>query len=78
MYYVLLQRYKLHIVIYISIITNYYLRYLLYSICILLEICEYGSLADVVKGRIENGTVIHRSLTLSISDILYLGLGCAR
>lgn len=46
--------------------------------CILLEICEFGSLADVVKGRKEGSKLVYSPLNLSTIDLYYLALGCTR
>lgn len=40
------------------------------SVCIVLELCAYGSLSDVLRPP--------KALTLSFQDQLYLCLGCAR
>lgn len=45
------------------------------SVCILLELCPFGSLSDVLRGS-SNQTM--KPLTLSYMDKVYLGLGCAR
>jgi hypothetical protein len=46
--------------------------------CILLEMCKYGSLADVVKGRREGKKWHYKPLSLSTIDLYYLALGCTR
>ena len=61
---------------------NYFLhRYFLAggggSVCILLEICEYGSLADILRGDMGGGR-IKQPLGLSLQDRMWLALGCAR
>ena len=59
------------------------------SVCILLELCDYGSLADILKGNsifsMEERDSEHKysskevpSLKLSMIDRIYLALGCAR
>lgn len=47
------------------------------SVCLVLEICEYGSLSDVLRGP-GDGTLNRPPLNLSYSDRMYLALGCAR
>jgi len=55
-------------------------------VCLVLEICEYGSLADVLRGGGDSGGVGGASganggrapLTLTLSDRMFLALGCAR
>ncbi|KAJ1435097.1 kinase-like domain-containing protein [Ochromonadaceae sp. CCMP2298] len=44
------------------------------SVCIILEICPFGSLSDVLRGP--NGGA--RPLSLSYADRMFLALGCAR
>ena len=49
------------------------------SVCLLLEICDYGSLSDVLRGKLdEEEQVIQSALPLSFADMLHLALGCAR
>jgi serine/threonine protein kinase len=51
------------------------------SVCIVLEICQYGSLSDVIRGGITaaGNTVVHRPvLPLCMTDRMFLALGCAR
>ena len=51
------------------------------SVCIILELCAFGSLSDVIRGNIFDGpTVLNARLALSICylDRVYLSLGCAR
>jgi serine/threonine protein kinase len=48
-----------------------------HSICIVLEVCEYGSLSDVLRGANAGGVVRH-ALKLSMADRMYLAVGCAR
>lgn len=45
------------------------------SVCILLELCAYGSLSDVLRGSTHD---INKALTLSYLDKMYLAVGCAR
>jgi serine/threonine-protein kinase CTR1 len=47
------------------------------SICIVLEICQYGSLSDVIRGS-SGGGVSRRQLPLCHADRMFLALGCAR
>lgn len=48
----------------------------------MLEICQYGSLSDVIRGGIITvrgiGQVPRRVLPLSMTDRMFLALGCAR
>lgn len=46
------------------------------SVCIVLELCAYGSLSDVIRGDL--GALSKAPLVLSLIDRLYLALGCAR
>jgi serine/threonine protein kinase len=46
------------------------------SVCIVLELCAYGSLSDVIRG--DAGPLRKSPLSLSVLDRLYLALGCAR
>lgn len=54
------------------------------SVCILLELCVYGSLADVIKGAgpltgfNAESESYSAHLTISWADRLYLAVGCAR
>lgn len=59
------------------------------SVCILLELCDYGSLADILKGnnlfsteeRLHSNKTASNDapiLKLSMIDRIYLALGCAR
>ncbi len=52
------------------------LSYLI-SVCLVLEICEYGSLSDVLRGM-NAGGVTRQPLSLSYADRMYLARGCAR
>jgi serine/threonine protein kinase len=52
---------------------------LCHSVCLVLEICEYGSLSDVLRGGMDSGATVSRPpLNLSYSDRMYLALGCAK
>jgi hypothetical protein len=46
-----------------------------HSVCIVLELCAFGSLADIVHSDRQRGK---SGLSLSKADKLFLGLGCAR
>jgi serine/threonine protein kinase len=46
------------------------------SVCIVLELCAYGSLSDVIRG--DGGPLRKSPLSFSSLDRLYLALGCAR
>lgn len=46
------------------------------SVCIVLELCQYGSLSDII--RIDDENLRVSGTKLSYSDRLYLALGCAR
>lgn len=49
------------------------------SVCLLLEICEYGSLSDVLRGKVDDQEEVSQpALPLSYADMLHLALGCAR
>jgi hypothetical protein len=49
------------------------------SVCLILELCSFGSLSDLIRGYGFDWSASHRSpLRLSYSDVLYLALGCAR
>ena len=45
------------------------------SVCILLELCKYGSLSDVLRKRKAGRS---RELNVTYLDILWLALGCCR
>jgi serine/threonine protein kinase len=47
------------------------------SVCILLEVCEFGSLSDILRGDTGGGRV-KLPLSLTITDRMHLALGCAR
>jgi hypothetical protein len=40
------------------------------SVCLVLELCAYGSLSDILRSR--------KALSMSTQDRMYLALGCAR
>jgi serine/threonine protein kinase len=46
------------------------------SVCIVLELCAYGSLSDVLRG--DPTGVVKYPLSLSNPDRIYLALGCVR
>lgn len=49
------------------------------SVCLILELCSFGSLSDIIRGYGFDWSSTHRApLQLSYPDILYLALGCAR
>jgi serine/threonine protein kinase len=51
------------------------------SVCIVLEVCQYGSLSDVIRGGVSarsGFSVTRKVLPLSMSDRMFLALGCAR
>lgn len=49
------------------------------SVCLILEICQFGSLSDVLRGYGFDWNRSHRApLVVSRSDMLFLALGCAR
>jgi serine/threonine protein kinase len=47
-------------------------------VCLVLEICEYGSLSDVLRGGDGTAGQGRSPLNLSYSDRMFLALGCAR
>eukprot|EP01038_Epipyxis_sp_PR26KG_P004338 gene4338-6140_t len=49
------------------------------SVCLLLELCAFGSLSDIIRGYGFDWNITHRSpLNLTQHDKLFLALGCAR
>ena len=50
------------------------------SVCLVLEICEYGSLSDVLRGmQVHSGNTTFRPpLQLSYADKIFLAMGCAK
>jgi serine/threonine protein kinase len=58
-----------------NVVTIYGVAVLPPSVCILLELCHYGSLADLLKGK--NGESQHYIRT-GYADLLFLSLGAAR
>ena len=48
------------------------------SVCILLELCKYGSLSDIIRGGKHTGNSTKHRLAINMADLLYLVLGCAR
>eukprot|EP01033_Poteriospumella_lacustris_P005995 gene5995-4305_t len=47
------------------------------SVCIVLEICEFGSLSDVLRGS-TSAIAPRAPLLLTMADRMFLALGCAR
>lgn len=49
------------------------------AVCLLLELCSYGSLADIIRGY-DNGENTRQTSAISLTyiDKLYLALGCAK
>jgi hypothetical protein len=50
-------------------------------ICIVLELCKYGSLSDIIRGCNFNGITnepLTKPLCLTVTDKLFLALGCAQ
>lgn len=48
------------------------------SVCLVLEICHYGSLSDVIRGKGNASSNRRPPLPLTHADKMYLALGCAR
>ncbi len=49
------------------------------SVCLILELCSFGSLSDIIRGYGFDWNMSHRNpLRLNRVDILHLALGCAR
>lgn len=48
------------------------------SVCLVLEICHYGSLSDVIRGKNSASGGGRPPLPLTHADKMYLALGCAR
>jgi hypothetical protein len=49
------------------------------SVCLILELCSFGSLSDIIRGYGFDWNSSHRQpLKLSYADVIYLALGCAR
>lgn len=49
------------------------------SVCLILEVCSFGSLSDIIRGYgFDWSTSSRAPLSLAYADILYLALGCAR
>eukprot|EP00600_Ochromonadales_sp_CCMP1393_P010984 CAMPEP_0175000894 /NCGR_PEP_ID=MMETSP0005-20121125/2839_1 /TAXON_ID=420556 /ORGANISM="Ochromonas sp., Strain CCMP1393" /LENGTH=1630 /DNA_ID=CAMNT_0016255735 /DNA_START=161 /DNA_END=5053 /DNA_ORIENTATION=- len=49
------------------------------SVCLILELCSFGSLSDIIRGYGFDWRASHRApLRLSFSDVIHLSLGCAR
>ena len=47
------------------------------SVCIVLEICEYGSLSDILRGS-NGGGIVRQPLKLTMADRMFLAYGCAK
>jgi hypothetical protein len=48
-------------------------------VCLILELCSFGSLSDIIRGYGFDWNSSHRQpLKLSYADVIYLALGCAR
>lgn len=49
------------------------------SVCLILEICSFGSLSDIIRGYgFDWSTSSRAPLSLAYADVLHLALGCAR
>lgn len=49
------------------------------SVCLILELCSFGSLSDIIRGYGFDWNMSHKApLHLSRADMLYLALGCAK
>lgn len=49
------------------------------SVCLVLEVCSFGSLSDIIRGYgFDWNTSQRPPLHLGRTDLLYLALGCAR
>lgn len=49
------------------------------SVCIVLELCQYGSLADVIKGNaVDSKPSVQAKAVLSLFDRYFLAVGCLR
>jgi serine/threonine protein kinase len=53
-----------------------FLFLVLFSVCLILELCAYGSLSDVLRGSNAHG-VNRLPLKLLLADRMHLALGCA-
>lgn len=60
-----------------NVVTIYGLAVLPPSVCLVLEICEFGSLSDVLRGCNVSGHY-RAALRLTLADRFFLALGCAR
>jgi hypothetical protein len=55
------------------------MQYFQSSVCLILELCSFGSMSDIIRGYGFDWNSSHRApLKLSYTDVLYLALGCAR
>lgn len=65
-----------------NVVTIYGLAVLPPSVCLVLEICEFGSLSDILRGNQlpggSNNSNGRRALPLTLSDRMFLAMGCAR
>ena len=71
--YKLIKTFFWFLVVVFSIINFFFVA----SVCIVLEICEFGSLSDVLRGH-TGGGINRASLKLSLSDRMFLAYGCAK
>ncbi|RYG66907.1 hypothetical protein EON64_08630, partial [archaeon] len=60
-----------------NVVNIYGLAVLPPSVCIVLEVCEFGSLSDVLRGCNAAGHIRH-PLKLTMADRMFLALGCAK
>lgn len=63
----------------VNIVQIYGVSVLPPSVCLILELCQFGSLSDIIRGYGFDWNISHRyPLTISRADVLHLALGCAR